>query len=304
MDRIWRIGTRGSRLALRQAELALAALRRAFPGLQHQLVVVRTTGDRARHIPLAHLGGRGAFVAELEAALLREEVDLAVHSLKDLPAHLPDGLTLAAVPLRDDPRDALVSRHGHSWRDLPPGSVVGTSSLRRAVQLRLLRPDLKVVPIRGNVDTRVRKAQAGEVDAVVVAAAALDRLHILPSYLFPPEEMLPAAGQGAIAIEVRATDSEALALAQAVDDQEARACVTAERAFEAQLGVGCHGAAAALATLEGGRLRLRGLLSHPSEETVVRDEMWGLLEEAEELGRRLAAALLTRAEALGRKGHE
>jgi len=296
MGRVFRIGTRGSGLALAQAELALAALRRAWPGLRYELVVIRTTGDRRRGMPLSRLGGRGAFVAELEAALLRGEVDMAVHSLKDLPVRLAPGLALAAIPLRHDPRDALVSRHEGGLAGLPSGALVGTGSPRREAQLRLLRPDLQVSPVRGNVDTRVRRVREGALDAVVVAAAALARLGLTPDYVFPPEEMLPAAGQGAIAIEVRADDDEALALARAVDDRQARACVTAERAFEARLGVGCHGAAAALATLEYGRLRLRGLLVHPGTGEALRGEVRGAAEEAEELGRRLAEEFLAHGE--------
>ncbi len=292
MGRLFRIGTRGSPLALAQTQLVLAALQRAWPHLRYEVVVVRTTGDRRRDLPLARLGGRGVFVAELETALLHGEVDMAVHSLKDLPVRTPQGLTLAAVPLRDDPRDALVSRHSGGLAGLPPGAVVGTGSPRRAVQLRRLRPDLQVAPVRGNVDTRVRKARAGHLDAVVVATAALQRLGLAPDYVFPPEEMLPAAGQGAIAIEVRADDQEALALAQAVDDAHIRACVTAERAFEARLGVGCHGAAAALATLEDGRLRLRGFLAHPERGEALTGEVRGPMEDAEALGRRLAESLL------------
>lgn len=299
--RTFRIGTRGSRLALLQTEIALAALRAACPDLAYEVKTVPTQGDLDARTSLAAMGGRSVFVAELERALLQGEIDMAVHSLKDLPTRLPEGLTVAAVPQRADPRDALVSRGGEGLGALPPGAVVGTGSPRRAAQLQNLRPDIVIADIRGNVDTRIRKVREGQYAAAVLAAAGLERLGLLGEAveLFDPDVFLPAAGQGAIAIEVRADDVEALALARAADDPRAHACVRAERAFERRLGGGCHAAVAALATWEGDRMRLRGLVADPAATVLLRAEACGLPEEAESLGERLAERLLAQgAEAL------
>ncbi|HXG41623.1 MAG TPA: hydroxymethylbilane synthase [Dehalococcoidia bacterium] len=295
--RTFRVGTRGSRLALAQTELALAALRSVRPDISFQVTVVRTRGDRDQHTPLSRLGGRGVFVAELEQALLRGEVDIAVHSLKDLPSRPAPGLVIAAVPLRDDPRDCLVSRQGLTLDSLPPGAAVGTGSPRRAAQLRALRPDLTVAEIRGNVDTRVRKVMEGEYDAAVLALAGLRRLGLADSSVHPlePETMLPAPGQGAIALEVRGDDAEALALCRAVDDPVVHACVTAERAFEAQFGGGCSAVVAALAVAQGETIWLRGLAAAAEGMAFFRGEARGPLAEAEAVGRGLAHELLRRA---------
>jgi len=295
--RTFRIGTRGSPLALAQTELALAALRAARPGLSCQVTVVRTRGDRDQSTPLSRMGGRGVFVAELEQALLRGEVDIAVHSLKDLPSQPADGLVIAAVPRRDDPRDCLVSRHGSTLDSLPPGAVVGTGSPRRAAQLRALRPDLRVADIRGNVDTRLRKVLQGEYDAAVLALAGLLRLGLAEETFQPlePETMLPAPGQGAIALEVREDDAEALALCRSADDPVAHACVRAERAFEARFGGGCSAVVAALAVAEGDSLWLRGLVADATGEAFFRGEASGPLSQAEAVGRGLAEELLRQA---------
>jgi len=294
--RTFRIGTRGSRLALAQTDLAIAALRRARPELSYEVVVIRTRGDRDRRTPLSQMGGRGAFVAELEQALLRGEIDIAVHSLKDLPSRPAPGLTVAAVPVRDDPRDCLVSRDGRRLESLPAGARVGTGSPRRAAQLRALRPDLEVVEIRGNVDTRVRKALEGEMEAVVLALAGLSRLGMADrvAQVFAPEEMLPAPGQGAIALETREDDAAAVALCAAADHPGARACVAAERAFEARFGGGCNAVVAALAVAEDDGLWLRGLAAAPSADAFFRGEARGPLERAEALGEALAEELLRR----------
>lgn len=287
---VLRIGTRGSRLALVQTELVLEALKRAHPDVPFQVVVIRSTGDRHKRVALARLGGRGTFVVELEVALREGRIDMAVHSLKDLPTRLPPGLCLASVPLRDDPRDALVTRHANGLAGLPEGAVVGTSSLRRAYQLLALRPDLKIVPIRGNVDSRVRKVRDGSYDGVVVAAAALHRLGIQADYIFSPEEMLPAAGQGAVAIEVRNDDAEALALAESIDDATVRVCVEAERAFEEGLGIGCHGAGGAFATICEGKLVLQGLLAVAPGQ-LIKGKIEGHPQDGRWLGHRLAHML-------------
>jgi hydroxymethylbilane synthase len=240
------VGSRGSPLAQRQTQIALHPIRRAHPGIALELRAVRTAGDRSR-ASLAEIGGRGVFVAEIERALLDGEIDIAVHSLKDMLSRPTDGLAIAAVVERADPRDALVSRNGETLAGLPPGATVGTGSPRRAAQLLAARPDLRVAGIRGNVDTRVRKVDDGDYDATVLAAAGLARLDLLDraSELLPPEVMLPAVGQGALAVQVRAGDQEAIDLVAAADDPATHRATAAERAFEAHLGGGCHAAIAA-----------------------------------------------------------
>lgn len=295
--RTFTIGTRGSRLATRQTEIALAALSSAHPGAAFDTRTISTSGDRSQQ-SLAEIGARGVFVIEIERALLDGEIDLAVHSLKDLPSADTDGLTIAAVFPRDDPRDVLVSRDGLALAALPSGAAVGTGSPRRAAQLAALRSDIEVRDIRGNVDTRIRKAEEGEYDAVVLAAAGLARLGWLDraSQVFAPDEMLPAVAQGALAVQVRSDDREALDIVRALDDRETRAAVTAERGFERRLGGGCHAAIAAYATVgygpspERAPLRLRALVG--GEGRLLRGEMEGLAGEADALGVRLAEYLI------------
>jgi len=250
MSRTFRVGTRGSRLALRQTDIVLDALRSSHPQALFDVRTIHTAGDRSR-ASLSEIGGRGVFVIELERALLAGEIDLAVHSLKDLPSQETPGVIVAAVGLREDPRDALVSRGDVPLRHLAEGAIVGTGSPRRAAQLRALRPDLRIADIRGNVDTRIRKVQEGRYDATVLAAAGLARLGWLDkaAELLPPEVMLPAVGQGALAVQVRADDAEAIDVVQAADDHETHIAVSAERAFERRLGGGCHAAIAAFAVI-------------------------------------------------------
>ena len=288
------VGTRGSRLALRQTELVVEALRSHHPELQFQVREVRTEGDRRANDSLAVIGGQGVFVKELEATLLRREVDLAVHSLKDMPIELTAGLTLAAMPERGDPRDALVTRDGATLATLPAGARVGTGSARRAVQLRTLRPELTPVDIRGNVDTRVRKVDEGAVDGAVLAVAGLERLGLLEraAELFSPEAMLPAVGQGALAVEARADDAELLALLAAIDHRETRLACEAERAFLERLGGGCRLPFGALALVDGETIRARGFISDMEGAHSFRAEVSGPAAEAEPVGVRLAEALL------------
>jgi hydroxymethylbilane synthase len=302
--RTFTIGTRGSRLATRQTEIALEALSAAHPGAAFDTRKISTSGDRSQQ-SLAEIGGRGVFVIEIERALLDREIDLAVHSLKDLPSAETDGLTVAAVLPREDPRDALVSRDGSPLAALPSGAAIGTGSPRRAALLTALRADIEVRDIRGNVDTRIRKTEEGEYDAVVLAAAGLARLGWLEraAQIFEPEEMLPAVGQGALAVQVRSDDSEALDLVSTVDDGETRVAVTAERGFERRLGGGCHAAIAAYATVgfglspERAPLRLRGLVG--GDGRLLRGAMESPAGEADALGIRLAEYLIAQgAEAL------
>jgi hydroxymethylbilane synthase len=295
------VGTRGSRLALQQTEIALAALQAAVPGSTFEVQTIRTAGDRSKE-SLSEIGGRGVFVAELERALLEREIDIAIHSLKDLPTDETPGLAIAAVLAREDPRDVLVTRGGAALADLPEGAVVGTGSARRAAQLRALRRDIRIADIRGNVDTRIRKVVAGEYDGVILAAAGLVRLGWIKraTQLFDYEEMLPAPGQGALAIQVRTDDAAAFAAVLAVDHAKTRVAITAERAFERRLGGGCHAAIAALATVTSERLRLSGLVGDVDGGLIFRREIDGTLDDpastglllAEELLRRGAASLL------------
>lgn len=292
-QRAFVVGTRGSRLALRQTDIVLDALRAACPQALFEVRTVRTAGDRSS-ASLSEIGGRGVFVVELERALLASEIDIAVHSLKDLPSRETRGLAIAAVAQRGDPRDVLISRNNVPLPDLPTAATVGTGSPRRAAQLLGLRPDLRVLDIRGNVDTRIRKVQDGQYDAAVLAAAGLARLGWLEraAELLPPEVMLPAVGQGALAVQVRSDDPEAIELVQPADHAETRAAVAAERAFERRLGGGCRAAIAALAEVTGDRLRLRGLVADPTGTRLIRGEIDGPRDDAEGLGFGLAEQLI------------
>jgi hydroxymethylbilane synthase len=295
-ERVIIVGSRGSRLALRQTELVLAEMRQRFPGRRFEVQEVRTTGDRRPEVSLAAIGGQGVFVKELETALRARRVDLAVHSLKDVPAEVGRGLVLAAVTERGDVRDAVVRRGQRRLAELPAGSRVGTGSLRRAVQVRALRPDLKVVDLRGNVDTRLRKVEEGLVDAAILAAAGLARLGYLEraAELLDTDAMLPAIGQGALTLEARADDAEVIEMASALEHRDTRLAVTAERAFLARLGGGCRLPMAALGIVEGDSLRLRGLIADPEGRRLLRGEVAGPASEAEAVGIALAEQLLSR----------
>ena len=285
-----RLGTRASALALAQARLVGDRL--SARGSKVELVEIRTGGDRAgldRSLPLA----RGAFVKELEVALLEERIDLAVHSAKDLPTDEPPGLALVAFPRRGDPRDALVTRGRVTLDQLPKGARVGTESPRRRAFLLLERPDLEIVPVRGNVDTRLARLEAGDCDALVLAAAGLERLGQAArvAEVFEPERMMPAVGQGALAVQMRIGDPAAAGLAF-MDDPATRSAVTAERTFLQEMGGGCRAPFAALARIEAGELVLGGVALDPDGRRVVRDLEHGPPEEAAAIGRSLAGRLL------------
>ncbi len=287
-----RLGTRGSPMALWQARWVADALRRHHSGLTTELVVISTAGDRNRQDPLPRIGGKGLFVKEIEDALWRQEIELAVHSMKDVPTTLPPGLHLSAVPPRDDVRDAFVGRDGHRLLDAPGHWRIGTSSLRRRAQLLARRPDLQVQDIRGNVDTRLRKMRQGEVDGVVVAAAGLYRLGLQEEIteLLPIEVMLPAAGQGALGIET-VVGHWIDALLQALHDPATASAVAAERAFLWHLGGGCTVPIAAFAQCQGADLHVRGLVSTPDGTCILRQEICGPAPEAVQLGERLAVQM-------------
>ena len=291
-----RVGTRGSPLALRQAGAVAERLRALVSERPVEIVPMKTTGDRLAQVSLGDFGGKGLFVKELEDALLDGRVDVAIHSLKDMPAELPEGLCLAAFPARDDPRDVLVSRAGGGVADLPPAATVGTSSLRRRVLLLSLRPDLTIEGIRGNVDTRLAKLAAGGWDAIVVAAAGLARLGLTPANARPlePEEFVPAVGQGILAVESRSSDRGLLALLARVDDPATRRQAEAERAFLRQLGASCHTPVAAHARLLNGELTVDGLVASLDGRRVLRGRTTGAPASAELLGQKLAQELLAR----------
>jgi hydroxymethylbilane synthase len=294
------IGSRGSRLALWQAEWVRARLSALHPRVTVAIEIIKTSGDVLKDAPLAVIGGKGVFTKELEEALLKGRIDLAVHSLKDLPTILPDGLVIAAITEREDARDALVLRAGlqsdsPSLKSLPEKSVVGTSSPRRLAQLKHLRGDITVRELRGNVDTRLRKLDAGDYDAIILASAGLRRLGLSEriSASLATEEMLPAVGQGALAIEMR-DESEALKLVALLEHAPTRAACTAERSLLRALGGGCQLPIAAHATIEEGRLSLEGLVAAVNGDVIIRDAIAGQITEANSLGETLGGQLLTR----------
>ncbi|MEO1089098.1 MAG: hydroxymethylbilane synthase [Pseudomonadota bacterium] len=281
-----KIGTRGSPLALVQAETVAARLAESEPGLTTEIVVIKTTGDHVLDRPLSEIGGKGLFTKEIEEALFDRRIDLAVHSFKDVATVLPDGLTIAAVLPREDPRDALIAGPIRSVRALPEGAVVGSASLRRRAQLLAQRPDLTVVNLRGSVQTRLGKVESGTVHATVLAMAGLNRLGRPDAASSPIEidEMLPAVAQGAIAVEVRAEDETTHIRVAALDHPATALAVTAERAFLRALDGSCRTPIAAYATVDGDRLRMDGLLARPEGEAVWRARREGVVGDAARLG--------------------
>jgi hydroxymethylbilane synthase len=290
----FRLGTRGSRLALVQSESVAARLREI--GAQVEIVPIRTSGDRLAQVALAEFGGKALFVKEIEEALLAGDIDIAVHSLKDVPGVLPGGLTLGAFPPREDPRDVLVTRSGCDLDEVPAGSVVGTSSLRRRVLVLARRPDLVIEPIRGNVDTRLEKLEHGAYEAVVLAKAGLDRLGLALAGArpLPADDFVPAVGQGVLAVELREADRERLEVLAQVDDTRTRMEALAERSYLQTLGAGCHTPVAGHARLHGGTLTVAGLVASLDGRTVLHTTMRGPAAGAAALGASVAESLLGR----------
>lgn len=294
IQRPLRIATRKSLLALWQAEYVKAELERHHPGLEVVLVPLVSRGDKILDVPLAKVGGKGLFVKELETALLEDEADIAVHSMKDVPMDFPEGLGLAVICPREDPRDAFVSNDFASLDDLPQGSVVGTSSLRRQCQLLARRPDLEVRFLRGNVQTRLQKLDAGDYHAIILAAAGLLRLGLrerIRSYI-EPEICLPAGGQGAVGIECRMDDLAAIALLQPLRDARTTEQVVAERAMNRHLQGGCQVPIACYAVHTDQGLWLRGLVGAPDGRLILQDDIYGPADDAETMGIALAKRLL------------
>lgn len=289
-----RIATRKSQLALWQAEHVAALLREAHAGLEIELVPIVTQGDRIQDRSLAAIGGKGLFIKELEVALEERRADIAVHSMKDLPGDLPDGLMIAAVLERADARDALVAVTAAGFSDLPRGARVGTSSLRRQAQLLAARPDLKIEAMRGNVDTRLRRLDAGEMDAIVLACAGLIRLGLESRITarLDPKISLPAVAQGVIGIECRSADARTLELVRALNHEATRIVMDAERAFAHRLGGSCQSPIAAHANIKGGRLVLAGLVAEPDGSRLLRDTQIGSIDAPAALGALLAERML------------
>lgn len=290
-----KIGTRGSKLALWQASYLAEKLREQNPDLVIEIVTIVTTGDKILDVPLAKIGGKGLFTNEIERAILAGEVDMAVHSLKDLPTELPSGLIIGALSKRGEVRDALVSRSGKTLAALPSGAKIGTSSLRRRAQLLAFRPDLCVSDLRGNIDTRLRKLANGDYDALILAAAGLIRLdrHSEITELLPPDIMLPAVGQGVLAVEARADDTEILHLLQGINDRTAAITAAAERAFLQRLEGGCQVPVGVFAELVAGELNVTGIIASLDGAKVIRRSRRGDPECAIKVGTVLAEELLS-----------
>jgi hydroxymethylbilane synthase len=291
---VLRIATRKSPLALWQADHVATLLRGAHAGLNVELLPMTTQGDRIQDRSLATIGGKGLFIKELEIALAERRADIAVHSMKDVPAEMPRGFVIAAFLARADPRDALLCRRGSALTDLPKGAKLGTSSLRRRAQILAARPDLSIEPLRGNVDTRLARLESGALDAIVLACAGLVRLGLESRITtrLAPGTMLPAVGQGAIGIECRSEDARTRALVAALDDAATHTALAAERAFARTLGGSCQSPIAALARIEEDRLTLQGLVAEPDGSRLLQESISGDCARAETLGEELARRLL------------
>lgn len=289
-----KIGTRGSLLATTQSTWVKNQIEAQHPGVTVELVKIVTKGDKILDVPLAKVGGKGLFVKEIEEALLRKDVDLAVHSMKDVPSELPDELHLGIIPPRENPHDAFIANQYASLSELPQGATVGTSSLRRRSQLAALRPDLQIVDLRGNLDTRLRKLDEGQFQAIILAAAGLNRLGMSSraTGYFSAKEMLPAVGQGALGIELRKDDAELLAGLSFLNDEKTTVAVAAERAFLYRLEGGCQVPIGAFAEVTGNEVELTGLVASIDGKVVLKESQKGSAEEAKPLGTGLANKIL------------
>ena len=293
-DMILRIGTRGSKLALIQSEWIKSRIQDKHPHVRVILTVIKTTGDKILDSPLSKIGGKGLFVKEIEDALLQNRVDLAVHSMKDVPAELPEGLMLAAFPEREDPRDALVSVGDASIDQLPRKARLGTSSLRRAAQILHIRPDLDIAPLRGNVDTRLGKLNGGELDCIILATAGLKRMGLEDriSQVIPTDKILPAIGQGALGLETRRDDARTIAVISFLNHEPTQVAVAVERAFLKELEGGCQVPIAGLGLLEDGQLHFTGMVAELDGTRIIQDQISGNKKDAAQMGRELAGKLL------------
>ena len=296
MKNILRIGTRGSKLALWQANWVKQAIEARQAHLAVEILIIKTKGDKILDVPLAKIGGKGLFVKEIEEALLDGGIDIAVHSMKDMPGDIPQGLCVGAVPERENPFDVLISAHGFCLKDLKIGARIGTSSLRRSAQLFHVRPDLNIVPLRGNLDTRLKKLDSDELDAIILAAAGVRRLGLedrITEYL-DEDILLPAAGQGALCIEIRDNDAKTTAAVSGLDHFRTRRVVLGERAFLHRLQGGCQVPIAAYGKTDGNAIWLSGLVASLDGKNIIRDSVSGPEAEAESLGIQLAERLLSK----------
>lgn len=288
-----KVGSRGSRLALWQTDHVMKRLAEADPRSTYEKIIIKTKGDKLLDVALSKIGDKGLFTKEIENEIISGAIDLAVHSMKDIPTIIPDGLMIGAVLVRENPQDVLLSRHGIKLMDLPKGARIGTSSLRRRAQLMILRQDLEIVELRGNIDTRIKRLSDGELDAIILAYAGVSRL-AYEDMVTEELTFLPAVGQGAIAIEIRDNDEAVKSIVKQLDDLDTRVAVTAERAFLKALEGGCQIPIGALARIENGRLEIEGLVADLKGERVIRDRLSGPTEKAESLGIQLADHLLSR----------
>ncbi|MGB5159289.1 hydroxymethylbilane synthase [Desulfobacterium sp. N47] len=289
------IGTRGSKLALWQAEWVKSYLVQKFTDLSVELKIIKTKGDRILDVALAKVGGKGLFVKEIEQSLADSSIDIAVHSMKDMPADLHDGLCIGAIPERENPRDVLISGKGLLLSQLPEGALVGTSSLRRIAQIKRIRPDLVIAPLRGNLDTRINKLEMGEIDAIILAAAGVKRLgleKIITEYL-NEDTMLPAVGQGALCIEIRKDDHDISGFINEMNHFVTRAVVLGERAFLKRIEGGCQVPIAGYGKVENDIFIIRGLVADPDGKTIITDTQRGSLESSESIGAALADRLIS-----------
>ncbi len=294
MKTIIRIGTRGSQLALWQANFIKSEIERFFPNLSVELTIIKTTGDRITDRPLAMVGGKGLFVKEIENALLNNGIDLAVHSMKDMPGDLPEGLVIGAIPERENPFDVLISKDNKLLADYEQGATIGTSSLRRASQIKHIRPDLTIESIRGNLDTRIKKLKSGEYDAIVLAAAGLRRLELeneITQYL-DEAVMLPAVGQGALCIETRKDDIDIAPVMEKLDHYETRICVTGERAFLKQIEGSCHIPVACFGKIKNNEVVLTAVVASEDGKNIVKEQIISPLNKVEDCGKVLADQVL------------
>jgi hydroxymethylbilane synthase len=290
----FKIGTRGSKLALIQTNFVADKLRKIMPETNIEICVIKTSGDIMQDVSLLTIGGQGVFVKELEDALLSKKIDLAVHSMKDVPGETPDELTFAAILPREDFRDVLVSRDNIKMESMPKGAKIGTGSQRRGAQIKAILPDVNIVPLRGNIETRLKKIETENLTGVILAAAGMKRMGLAEkiTQFLPVEMMLPAVGQGALGLQIRKMDIDLAKICASLNDTTTAAEVTAERSFLRALGGGCRLPIAALGKLEGQRLSLEGMVAAPDGSTMIREKIQGVREDAETLGERLASIIL------------
>lgn len=290
----FKIGTRGSKLALTQTNFVTEKIKKAMPEMDIEICIIKTSGDIMQDVSLLTIGGQGVFVKELEEALLSEKIDLAVHSMKDVPGDIPEGLMFAAILPREDVRDVLVARDNIKMEFMPKGAKIGTGSQRRGAQIKALLPDVNIVPLRGNIDTRIKKIETENLTGIILAAAGMKRMGLAEkiTQFLPVETMLPAVGQGALGLQIRKTDIELAETCAGLNDATTAVEVAAERAFLRALGGGCRLPIAALGKLDGQMLTLEGMLAAPNGTTVIREKISGTINDAEEMGKKLAEIIL------------